>query len=134
MANIERIKTDVSKEIDGVWVDFVLGIRLKIARARNSKYREVLRDLMEPVQKDVRNDTITLDALDSILIKARAKTILLDWENIETPGGDSIPYSSAQAEKFFSDPELKDFYEFVVTVSESADDFKKEFIDESVKN
>lgn len=134
MANIERIKTDVLKETDGVWVDYVLGIRLKIARARNSKYREVLRDLMEPVQREVRDDTIKLEDLAKFLIKARAKTILLDWENIDTPDGTPIPYSSEQAEKFFSDPELKDFYEFVVTISENAADFKKEITEKSVKN
>ena len=45
MANIESIKTDLDKEANGVWADFAEGIQLKIARARNPRYQEVLRNL-----------------------------------------------------------------------------------------
>jgi len=132
--NIERIKTDVSKETDGTWVPFVLGIELKIARAGNPKYKECIRKLVEPVTKEIRNETATLEDFADILIKVRAKTILLDWKNLDDKDGNPIPYSSVKAEEFFRDPELQDFYKFVVATSESSADFKKALIEDAEKN
>lgn len=134
MANIESIKTDLNKQANGVWVDFAEGIRLKIARAKNPKYIELLRDLVEPERKAIREDKLDIDNLADIVLEVRAKTILLDWENIEDNDGNSIPYSSEKAMEFFKNPELNDFYVFVVAVSENADQFKKDLVKDSEKN
>jgi len=134
MANIESIKTDLDKEVNGVWVEFAEGIELKIARARNPKYQELVRSLVEPKRKEIREDNFSTDKFADILLEVRAKTILLDWRNIEDRKGNTIPYSSIKAIEFFKDPELKDFYTFVVTISENADQYKKDVIADSDKN
>lgn len=134
MACIENIKTDLQKEDKGVWLDFELGIRLKIARARNSAYRELMRELTEPYRKDIREDGIKLEVLEDLLRQVRAKTILLGWENIEDKAENPIEYSPEQALAFFNDPELRDFYTFVVMASENMENFKKELIEDSEKN
>ena len=67
-------------------------------------------------------------------MEVRAKTILLDWKNIEDANGNIIPYSSEKAAEFFKDPELKDFYDFVVAISENANQYKKDLIESSEKN
>jgi len=134
MANIESIKTSVEKEIDGVWVDFAMGIQLKIARARNPKYQELLRKLIDPVRVEIRDDKLDIKDLNNIILEVRAKTILLDWKNIEDKDGKDIPYSPEKAIEFFKNPELKDFYTFVVTISENADQYKKDLIESSEKN
>lgn len=134
MANIEKIKTDSQKEDNGVWIDFEEGIRLKIARARNSAYRELLRQLTEPHRKTIREGDAELELLENLLRQVRAKTILLGWENIEDKDGNSIEYSSEQALAFFKDTELRDFYTFVILESENMENFKKELIEDSEKN
>lgn len=134
MANINNIRTDLNKEADGVWVDFVEGIRLKIARARNSKYVEFLRSLTENKRKEIRNDDIKTEDFADILMQVRAKTILLGWENIQDDNGNEILYSYEQALEFFRDKELKDFYNFVVGVSENINNYKKDLVKESEKN
>ena len=134
MACIDRIKTDCTKEVNGVWVDFEVGIRLKIARARNSAYRELMSELIEPHRKDIRNDETDIEVLGDILREVRAKTILLDWENIEDEGGKEIKYSSKKALEFFKDPELSDFYTFIIIASENLENFKKDIVKESEKN
>ena len=133
MADIESIKTDAKKEAEGVWVDFAEGIQLKIARARNPKYAELLRTLVDPVRKDIRNDKLSTDDFADILLEVRAKTVLLDWKNIEEKGK-VVPYSSAKAMEYFKNPELKDFYNFVVAISENSDQYKKGLIEDSAKN
>jgi hypothetical protein len=134
MANINLIKTDCVKEVNGVWVDFSLGIRLKIARARNSAYRELMNELIEPHRKDIRKDETDIEVINEILKEVRAKTVLLDWENIEDEKGKVISYSSKKALEFFNDPELKDFYTFVIVASENLENFKKDLVKESEKN
>lgn len=134
MANIEKIKTDSQKEIEGVWVDFALDIKLKIARARNPKYTELVRNLTEPIRVKMRDDTIEMDELNEILLQVRAKTILLDWQNIEDKDGATISYSPEKVEEFFRDPELRDFYKFIIAVSENADQYRKDLVKESEKN
>lgn len=133
MANIERIKTDEGKEIQGVWVDYILGIRLLVARSRNPKYQEELRNLVDPEMKDVRGDKLDVTVFANLLNTVRARTILLGWENIDKDGS-PIPFSVEQSEKFFKDPELKDFCAFVVAISENADQYAKEVLDDSAKN
>lgn len=134
MANIESIKTDLQKEDKGVWIDFELGIRLKIARSRNSAYRELMRQLTEPHLKDIREGGLKIEVLEDYLRQVRAKTVLLDWENIEDVHGAPIEYSSEQALVFFNDPELRDFYTFVVMASENMENFKKKLIKDAEKN
>ncbi|GAI86252.1 unnamed protein product [marine sediment metagenome] len=134
MANIESIKTDLKKETEGVWVDFEVGIRLKIARARNVAYRESMRKIMEPRRKTIREGGMELEELQDLVKQVQAETVLLDWENIEDKDGNSIKHSSEQALAFFNDPELRDFYTFVVTQSENMENFKKELVKDSEKN
>ena len=134
MANINRIKTDCEKEANGVWVDFSLGIRLKIARARNPAYRELMNKLVEPNRQDIRDDEVDAEVLLEILKEVRSKTILLDWENIDDAEGNPIPYSSGKALEFFKDPELKDFYTFVFVTSENMENYKKDLVKGSEKN
>jgi hypothetical protein len=134
MANIERIKTDESKEIQGVWEDYILGIRVKVARDLNPKYREELRNLIDPDKGEYRKEKIDIDTFTKITNIVRARTILLGWENIDDNDGKPIPYSAIASEKFFANPELKDFCAFVVAISKDQDKYAKEVLEESAKN
>lgn len=134
MAFIDNIKTDLQKETEGVWVEFELGIRLKIARARNAAYLEMMRKIMEPRRKTIREGGMELEELQDLLKQVQAKTVLLGWENIEDKEDKPIKYSSEQALAFFNDPELRDFYTFVITQSENMENFKKELVKDSEKN
>ena len=134
MANINRIKTDLQKETQGVWIDFEVGIRLKIARARNPAYNEMMRKLTEPYRKTIRDGGMEIEDLENLQRQIRAKTILLDWENIEDEDGKTIEYSPERALEFFHDLELRDFYTFVILESENMENFKKELIKDSEKN
>jgi len=134
MANIALIKTDLQKETQGVWIDFEVGIKLKIARARNLAYRELMTKLTEPHRKTIREGGMEFEELEDILKQVRAETILLDWRNIEDEAGNIITYSAKQALEFFRDPELRDFYTFVIVQSENMENFKKELVKDSEKN
>ena len=133
MANINLVKTDISKQNDGTWVDFLMGIRLKIARARNPKYSDMMRKLTENMRLDMREGKWDNKEFNDMLIQVRAHTILLDWENIDEDDK-PVPYSPEKAMEYFRNPELNDFYTFVVSISESAEAYKKDLVKESEKN
>ena len=133
MADINKVKTDISKQNDGTWVDFLMGIRLKIARARNPKYNELMRKLTENMRLDLRENKFDNKEFNDMLIQVRAQTVLLDWENIDEDDK-SVPYSFEKAMEYFHNPELNDFYTFVVQISESHEAYKKDLVKESEKN
>lgn len=133
MADIGRVKTDTKKEVEGIWVDFAEGIRLLIARAGNYKYEQLLSSLTEPHLKKIRAGLYDQEKYDKLVKRARSETILLDWENIEEDG-QTVPYSPQKALEWFLDPELKDFYNFVVMKSQDVDSYRKDVEGDSVGN
>jgi len=133
MTNINKIKTDISKQNDGTWVDFLMGIRFKIARARNPKYNEMMRKLTENMRLDMREGKFDTKEFNDMLIVVRAHTVLLDWENIDEDDK-PVPYSVEKAMEYFRNPELNDFYTFVVSISESAEAYKKDLVKDAEKN
>lgn len=133
MANINLVKTDIDKETNGVWIEFAEGIQLKIARSRNTKYQEEIRRLIDPIKGELRKDVISTEKFADLLLRVRAKTVLLDWKNIEEDGVE-VPYSVEKAIEYFKNPELKDFYGFVITISEGSEKYKKDIIKDSEKN
>ena len=133
MADINQIMTDVKKENEGVWTEFAIGIELLIARARNPKYQECLRNKTENVRVDLRKEDFDEKEFADILLQVRAETVLLGWKNIEEDG-QPVPYSKEKAMEYFRNPGLKDFYKFVVAVSENSDKYMKELVKDSEKN
>lgn len=133
MADINKVRTDVDKELNGVWIPFAEGIQLKIARAGNSKYNEMLRRLSAPHLEKIRDRSIDEEEYAVILKQVRAETILLDWSNIEESGR-SITYTPTKALEYFMDPSLKDFYNFTIIQSQNIDLFRKDIIETGIKN
>ena len=132
MGKLSKVKTDSKKEIEGIWEDYEEGIRLKIARMGNPLYDEEIYRLSKPVLK--RSREIPADELERISKQAVAKYILVDWENIEDDDGNEIPYSSEKALEYFNDHDLRGFYRDIILIANDRNRFRREFIEEAVKN
>lgn len=134
MAKLSAIRTDPSKESSGVWVDYEGGIRLKIARMNNPAFEKFITDRQAPNISRYRKSKQSDAERDKLIEEATANTILLDWENLEDESGATIPFSPAKALEFFRDPSLRDFYRFVLMEASSADNFKKEALEQAAGN
>ena len=66
--------------------------------------------------------------------EAIAHTIVLGWRNLEDDNGNSIPYSPEKALEFLKDPEMLDFYNWVLLTANNAELFRKQFDAESEGN
>jgi hypothetical protein len=58
----------------------------------------------------------------------------MDWKNIDDGKGKDIPYSKEKALEFFENPELEDFFDFIVLVANQKENYRKKVNEESAKN
>ena len=93
----KEFATDVKKELEGVWIDDLAGdCKFLIARIGNSKYTQYLNELMRPHRRAMRRGLFSDEAQDLVLIKAMARTILLDWKGL-TEGDVEVLYTEETA-------------------------------------
>lgn len=134
MAKLSKVKVDPKAEIDGVWCEYVLDIRVKIARIGNREYDAAIRSMSKPYTKGFRADRVPDEAMQDIVKKAVAKHIVKDWENIEDDDGSLIPYSPEAALEIFQNDEYRDFYKFVLACGNDAELFRRENMEEAKGN
>ena len=121
-------------EIEGVWTDYPVDnpafekMRLRIARARNPRFRKEFNRLHRPYQR--KSSKLTEDVAENILVKSMAYGILVDWELV-TKDGVEYEYSREAAETLLrNDPDLRDY---VMEFSEDIENFVSESEDDIVK-
>ena len=114
MGRLSQIRNDVDAMVHGVWVPFEAGIRLKIARLWNEQHARCMAKLNDEKMDRLRSDKDKKQAERDIMRESVARTILLDWENLEDDDGQAIPYSADKALELFNDPRYRDFYDFVI--------------------
>lgn len=132
MANLRSILgTDKIAEKEGVWVNFSDDIELKIARQGNAKYKREMEIVFTPYKKALRNQTMSDNVAEDLLLKLTAKTILVDWKNVELEEG-LVDYSPEVAYELLK--EYPDLLSFVKDVSESMSVYKIVEDEESSKN
>lgn len=128
--DLDDLMADANVMEEGIWVDFYGDSRLKIASSDSPKYNSYLARL-------ARQNRIKLDdenpqyfqLIQDITAEAKAKHILLDWENIKI-NGKKTPYSwEVGKQALLNSPKLREF------VDEFASDFRnfKKELEEEVK-
>lgn len=131
--DLKNLKTDPTKELEGVWEDFGEGTQILIARIGNKNYEKRLKELALPYKRQIRTNTISEDVYEDLLNKAVAKTIILDWKNLKEDGKE-IKYSPEKAYELISNPAYKDFKEALLTIAQEIALFKVGELEDGLKN
>lgn len=116
---LSAFKTDQEKETSGVWFPIGAGLEVLVARMRNRRYRDRMRELMRPHLQRVRRGSLDLDVVAKLNLQAVAETVLLDWKNLEDDDGKTISYSKEKALEV-----LEKYPEFAEIVTEFAGDIE----------
>ena len=116
-------------EDEGIERDFE-GSTFKIASVNNIKYQRLLSKLRYPYRHKLEKGSIDPKILLDIMCKSLSKTILLDWSNVVDSDGHDVPYSIEVAEQALKNSL---FREFVIAVATESENFKAEFVEESIK-
>ena len=130
---LSKLKPDLTKAEEGIWIDVGDGLRIKVASLTNKKYIKMLRAKMKPYRTQVRSGRIKDEVVEGIVRECMARTVLLDWEGLTEDDEETvIPYSTDKAK------ELLDAYpEFMQIVHDTACDhalFVADEDDESSEN
>jgi len=115
MAKLSALRVDPELTEEGRWVDYELGIRLRIARHNNSRYQAYFMKLMRD-NPEVQEDT---ESFSNLLKVAVGRTILRDWEGVEDDAGKKLKYTDEVGEKIITDPAYQDLYQFVLSESQA---------------
>lgn len=116
-------------ENEGVEVEYE-GSTFKIASINNMKYQRLLSKLRYPYRHKIDKGTVDPKILLDIMCKALSKTILLDWDNVVNSKGEIVDYSEDNASEALKDSGFRDY---VISVAAEIENYKVEFIDDSVK-
>lgn len=131
MAKLSTIKIDNDKA-SGIWVEYSLDIKLKIASLRNKGYQAFIRKEGKEYQVQIAHGVLNDEALEPIFIRALAKHVLVDWKNIEDDDGSPIPYSQEKAEEILANPEYRDLLDFVMATAQDRERYRVE-VDEAIE-
>lgn len=134
MAKLKAIRTDLDKIEDGVWVDYIDDVKLCIASVNSKAYREHKDRLLRPHLRQLRAKEIQADQILEIIKPAVAHHILKGWKNIQNDQGAEIPYAPETALEFFRDPEMGDFYGFVLEVAGEVNNYRQELLEDARGN
>jgi len=132
MGDIKKLfGTNKESEIEGIWNDMGDGIEVLVARIGNPEYQKAFQAISKPHRRAIRRGTLNDEVAEKLLVKAMAKTILLDWKGIEEDGA-PIPYSYENAMRILM--EYKDFRDYVSDIANEMEGYKDEEDEESEKN
>lgn len=130
---LAKFKTNQSLEQDGIWQDVADGLRIKVARIGNPRYKAYVRRMGKAQMSMARaTGDMDLDVLDALTVKALAKFVLLDWEGLEDDEGTAIPFSPEKAHELLTD--VPDFRALVEGYAGNAQLFRDQELDETVEN
>lgn len=136
--DINALRVDLAMEQQGAWVryeieDFKTDIWLRIARWGNPAFVKAVSEIT--AQRKVLLGVKELDAEQRIDVnrEAACRTILTDWTGA-AENGRPLPYSPEKALEFFRDPEMRNFWSFVVSESMRDAHFRKELHEAGQKN
>ncbi len=123
----------------GVWIEFGPDTRVKIRYAgrENKGYVKCLRKLTAPYEIILSDDDANIDAatqkkLDSVFAEVYAKSVLCDWENVQSAEGAPLEFSWENAKQVLVDLPL--FFDQVKKVAGSMQAFREKELEDESKN
>ena len=122
---------DPELEKEGVWVDYLDGASVRLARAGNVNFSRMYSNKMKPHRRQQDDGTLDPDIETKILCEVMAETILLDWKQI-TVEGKEFKYSNGNAFKMLY--KYQDFRLDMANLAASQENFFAKIDEDSAKN
>ena len=129
--NLNIVRTQKSKEEEGVWVDYPLDetIKFKIARDGNKQSMQLAADLS---RKKYRNADRNMAQQTALINEVVVQTILLDWKGL-TDGDEEFVYNHANALALMKDEQYHDLRDWIIMESKNMRHFIEEELKEDIE-
>ena len=131
---VKTFEKDADAEDNGRWFTIVEGLEFLIARARNPKHRTALERLMRPYRAQIEAGTFPTTEVDRITDDAAAEAVWRGFRGDLQGDGEDVADTKESRLKMLRDPRLKDMREAVFAISQSEDSYRKEEVDDAIKN
>ena len=112
MGKLSEIANYNDAMVNGVWVNFEAGIRVRVARLYNKRHAEILSRLRAEAMEGA-DETKAED----VFMRSIAEGVITGWQNLEDDDGKPIPFSAEKAYEIFGNEEYRDFYDFICDTS-----------------
>jgi len=114
--------TPINGNAETEGVEFVYrGNKLIVARAGNTNFKKVFREMMKPYNDDLDNNRMDEETSRKIMIDCTAQAILVGWETITGADGESYEYSLENAKELLSDD--ADCYDAIISFSSDIENY-----------
>lgn len=134
MGNLRKIKANLNLVNDGKDFEWIDGIVLRICSIDKTEYLVARQTALKAFEKDYRLKTIDTEKINNAIKECIAEHILVGWSGITDDDGNEVVYSKEQALEFFNDPELFEFYDYVVNQASDRANFRQEMNAIAAKN
>lgn len=111
---------DKSAELEGVEVPY-RGATLIVARANNTRFKRVFRQLIKPYKHQMEKDKLDPEVSEELMTAAYAEAILVGWKNFVDIEGKEWAYTKENARVFLTDD--PDAFDIVRDASEDMERF-----------
>lgn len=129
--DIKHAFADPKIEVDGVWIDYLDGGRIKIARLGNPAWQRKFDNLMRPFRDLERRNRLPIEKQTEIICESYVNTVLLDWEGF-TDGGRALKFTPETAKTLLV--VHMDFRDDVTRYAADGETFKRELDEASEGN
>ncbi len=136
MAKLTTLRLDSDKSLSGIWVDYGLGIRFRIARWGSPRVQSYLGEMQSQRRADLIDpkSARARKVGEEMVRRTLAFRVLTGWENIEDDAGEPIPFSGEKAYEILSDPAYEEIADFVTRVAHDAEAFRVQIESEDLGN
>ena len=108
---LANLKVDEQKAKDGIWFDYIEGVKFLLARSGSAAYSKWLSNYMKEHETVIKSGTEEGDRVAELgIIEAVARFELRDWSGVVDENGEVLPYSVEKAMEYL---DIEEVFEFV---------------------
>lgn len=134
MVKLKSLRVDPAAEAEGVFLEYVPGLRLRIASTATRRFRDAMEAAMLPYRDLIRADQgkdkaerkFTDQMRTDLLREVVAEHVLVGWEGLEDDEGEAVPYSKAAALALLSDPGMHRLLSWIEAAAANEDVYRAE--------
>lgn len=131
---LSKLQTDTMKKSEGTWVPIQEDLELKLAYLGEDNFQKRMEVLKRPHKRKIEDGTFPPSEFAKLTGRVIAETIVKDWRGLEDDDGKAIKYTKEKALELFTDPNLEDLRDYVVSFASNRDNFRVDEIEEAEKN
>lgn len=130
--DLKKTRIDSNLATDGVWVPLDDSTKLKIAKWLNDRHKKYLQNALDPYKRALQFGTMDEAVAERLEIEAIANAVLVGWKGL-LDGGKLVEYSTKEAVRLLSDPELGWFRDFVREQAQELANFREKELEAEVE-